>query len=70
MNTSAMIIYIMKTVMTARTIKLNAEVITQVNGLKRSELLARIPAATMLLNTAIKILAKVRNIRHLFKMGI
>ena len=70
MNTSAMIIYIMKTVMTARTIKLNAEVITQVNGLKRSELLARIPAATMLLNTAIKILAKVRNIRYLFKLGI
>ena len=70
MNTSAMIIYITKTVITARTIKRNAEVITQVNGLKRSELLARIPAATMLLNTAIKILAKVRNIRHLFKMGI
>ena len=40
--------------------------ITQVNGPKRSELLARIPAATMRLSTVLKILAKVRNIRYLF----
>ena len=46
--------------------KINVEVITQVNGLKRSELLARIPAVTMRLNTVPKILAKVRNIRYLF----
>ena len=52
-------------VITARIIKRNVEVITEVNGLKRLELLARIPAVTMRLNTVLKILAKVRNIRYL-----
>ena len=53
-------------VITATIIKCNVGVITQVNGPKRSELLARIPAVTMRLNTVLKILAKVRNIRYLF----
>ena len=48
--------------MTAKIIKRNVEVITQVNGLKRSELLARIPAATTRLSTVLKILAKVRKL--------
>ena len=62
MNTLVMIWRRGRTVMTAKIIKRNVEVITQVNGLKRSELLARIPAATTRLSTVLKILAKVRKL--------
>ena len=47
MNTLVMIWRRGRTVMTAKIIKRNVEVITQVNGLKRLELLARIPAVVM-----------------------
>ena len=50
--------------MTAKLMKMTVQVIKQVNGLRRLELLARIPAVALRLTTAIKILAKVRNMRY------
>ena len=51
-------------VMTAKIIGHNVEVITLVNGLKWLEVLARIPAVSLPRNTAIKILARVRNMTY------
>ena len=51
-------------VMTAKIIGHNVEVITLVNGLKWLEVLARIPAVSLHRNTAIKILARVRNMTY------
>ena len=50
--------------MTAKIIGHNVEVITLVNGLKWLEVLARIPAVSLPRNTAIKILARVRNMTY------
>ena len=50
--------------MTAKIIGHNVEAITLVNGLKWLDLLARIPAVSLPRITAIKILAKVRNMPY------